>query len=72
VGGLRRWMRRIERDAKEESIAIELKDGSTQLFPKSESLILEFIVGEWEAGLAEGEGEEYVPDPEIERGFTKP
>ena len=67
MGGLRRWMRRIERDAQETSMVIEMQDGTTQMFPESESLILEFITSSWASGMAEDAGEEYEWNPELKR-----
>jgi len=67
VGSLRRWVRRIERDAREDSIVVELQDGTTRMFPESESLILEFITSSWASGMAEDAGEEYEWNPELKR-----
>jgi hypothetical protein len=65
VGCLRRWIRRVERDAREDSIVIRLQDGSTRVFPMRASL--EFTVACWAEGMAADKGEEYTWDPEMER-----
>jgi hypothetical protein len=67
VGSLRRWVRRIERDAREDGIVVELQDGTTRMFPESESLILEFITSSWASGMTEDAGEEYEWNPELKR-----
>jgi hypothetical protein len=61
----RRRLTRLRTKAQQGGIVIELKDGSTEVFPKCASL--EFTVAGWEEGMAADNGEEYTWDPEMER-----
>jgi hypothetical protein len=61
----RRRLSRLRTKAQQGGIVIELKDGSTEVFPECASL--EFCVACWEEGMAADKGEEYTWDPEMER-----
>ncbi len=58
-------MRRIERDAREDSMVIHLQDGSVQVFPNN--LYLDFIAACWDEGIAAEKGEEYEWEPQLRR-----
>ncbi len=61
----RRRLSRLRTKAQEGGMVIELKDGSTEVFPKRASL--EFCVACWQEGIAAEEGFEYTWHPETKR-----
>lgn len=61
----RRRLSRLRTKAQEGGMVIELKDGSTVVFPKGASL--EFCVACWQEGIAAEEGIEYTWHPETKR-----
>jgi hypothetical protein len=61
----RRRLSRLRTKAQEGGMVIELKDGSTEVFPKRASL--EFCVACWEEGIAAEKGIEYCWHPETNR-----
>ena len=61
----RRRLSRLRTKAQEGGMVIELKDGSTEVFPKRASL--EFCVACWEEGIAAEKGIEYSWRPETKR-----
>jgi coenzyme F420-reducing hydrogenase beta subunit len=61
----RRRLSRLRTKAQEGGMVIELKDGSTEVFPKRASL--EFCVACWQEGIAAEKGIEYSWHPETNR-----
>jgi hypothetical protein len=63
----RRRLARLKAAMRRDGIVIERQDGGTEVFPESESLLLEFLVDSWEEGIAEEKSEEFEWRPETAR-----